>query len=214
MNKKYNQRLVIHQFAMIWNYNAYVEQQHNYYNGKPVDEAVKIDEVIEAPLSKQSDVMHKDNNDPVEAFVERIKDIMMKAETDNGKQKKNNSRSYPVTYIYHVDGKGFCKVMDELLANHRDLIEAYLNEASSEAAVSIKYVAPFIGFVLDTHLFSEAKMPKNELKEVMEHFYGKGTSAVLKMSSSNLPDEAEYLYQTVKEIMKTQKTAELLGIKA
>ena len=78
-----------------------------------------------------------------------------------------------------------------------------MRNATAEAAVSIKYVAPFIGFVLDTHLYSEAKMPKNELKEVMEHFYGKGTSAVSKMSGSNQSNEAEYLYQTVKEIMKT-----------
>lgn len=203
MNKKDNQQLAIQQFAMIWNYNAHVEHQHNYYNGKLVDEVVEFDEVIEVPLSKQSDGLHKEKIDPVTAFVVRVKDIMKKAESDNGKQKKNNSRSYPVTYIYHVDGKGFCRMMDELLANHRDLIAAYLNEATAEAAISIKYVAPFIGFVLDTHLFSEAKMPKKELKEVMEYFYGKGTSAVSKMSGSNLSNEAEYLYQTVKEIMKT-----------
>ena len=172
-------------------------------NGQDVEYAEVVEEVKEDNPSPNDAGQQIEEINPVEAFVDRVKDIMMKAETDNGKQKKNNSRSYPVTYIYHVDGKGFCKVMDELLANHRDLIEAYLNEATAEAAVSIKYAAPFIGFVLDTHLFSEAKMPKNELKEVMEHFYVKGTSAVSKMSSSNQSNEAEYLYQTVKEIMKT-----------
>ena len=34
-NEEY-QQLAIHQFAMIWNYNAHVEHQHNYYNGKPM----------------------------------------------------------------------------------------------------------------------------------------------------------------------------------
>ena len=36
MNNEENQQLAIQQFAMIWNYNAHVEHQHNYYNGKPM----------------------------------------------------------------------------------------------------------------------------------------------------------------------------------
>ena len=35
-NEEY-QQLAIQQFAMIWNYNAHVEHQHNYYNGKPME---------------------------------------------------------------------------------------------------------------------------------------------------------------------------------
>ena len=37
MNNEENQQLTIQQFAMIWNYNAHVEHQHNYYNGKPME---------------------------------------------------------------------------------------------------------------------------------------------------------------------------------
>ena len=37
MNNEENQQLAIQQFAMIWNYNAHVEHQHNYYNGKPME---------------------------------------------------------------------------------------------------------------------------------------------------------------------------------
>ncbi len=36
MNNEENQQLATQQFAMIWNYNAHVEHQHNYYNGKPM----------------------------------------------------------------------------------------------------------------------------------------------------------------------------------
>ena len=143
--------------------------------------------------------------DPAVAFVERVKDIMLRAEKDNGKQKQNNSRSYTTTYIYKVDGKGFGMVMDELLANYEHVIKDYLDGATAETAVSIKYVAPFIGYVLDTHLYSAAKMPKNEFKDVFETVYGKGTSAVSKMSDKNPSSEAEVLYKTAKEIMEKHK---------
>ena len=143
--------------------------------------------------------------DPAVAFVERVKEVMLKAEKDNGKQKQNNSRSYTTTYIYNVDGKGFGKVMDELRANYEHVIKDYLDGATAETAVSIKYVAPFIGYVLDTHLYSASKMPKNEFKDVFETVYGKGTSAVSKMSDKNPSSEAEVLYKTAKEIMEKHK---------
>lgn len=130
---------------------------------------------------------------------------MLRAEKDNGKQKQNNSRSYTITYIYNVDGKGFGKVMDELLANYEYIIKDYLDGATAETAVSIKYVAPFIGYVLDTHLYSAEKMPKNEFKDVFVAVYGKGTSAVSKMSDKNPSNEAVVLYKTAKEIMEKHK---------
>ena len=51
MNKK-EQLLAIQQFAMIWNYNAHVEHQHNYYCGKPNKkdiDGVKFDEGLDNP---------------------------------------------------------------------------------------------------------------------------------------------------------------------
>ncbi len=207
MNNEENQQLAIQQFAMIWNYNAHVEHQHNYYNGKPMTDDAKFEEVKDSPQTEESEgtSTEREEIDPAVVFVERVKDIMLKAEKDNGKQKQNNSRSYTTTYIYHVDGKGFGKVMDELLTNYEYVIKDYLEGATAETAGSIKYVCPFIGFVLDTHLYSAAKMPKNEFKEVMQTVYGKGTSAVSKMSDKNPSNEADVLYKTAKEIMEKHK---------
>ena len=207
MNNEEKQQLAIRQFAMIWNYNAHVEHQHNYFNGKPMVDDAEYEEVKDSPQTKEDKgtPSEKEEIDPTFAFVERVKEIMLKAEKDNGKQKQNNSRSYTTTYIYNVDGKGFCKVMDELLANYDYLIIDYLKGASAETAGSIKYVCPFIGYVLDTHLYSSAKMPKNEFKKVLQVVYGKGTSAVSKMSDKNPSNEAEVLYKTAKEIMEKHK---------
>ena len=115
----------------------------------------------------------KEKIDPAVAFVERVKEIMLKAEKDNGKQKQNNSRSYTTTYIYKVDGKGFGMVMDELLANYEHVIKDYLDGATAETAVSIKYVAPFIGYVLDTHLYSAAKIQRMSSKMCLRQSMGK-----------------------------------------
>lgn len=207
MNNEENQQLAIQQFAMIWNYNAHVEHQYNYYNGKPMEDDALFEEVKDSPQTKEKEEtsFESELQEPSVSFVERVKFIMLKAEKDNGKHKQNNSRSYATTYIYNVDGKGFCMVMDELLAKYEYLIKDYLKGATSETAGSIKYVCPFIGYVLDTHLYSAAKMPKNEFKKVMQSVYGKGTSAISKMSDRNPSNEADVLYKTVKEIMKKHK---------
>lgn len=193
------------QYAWIMNYNAHVEHQTNIYGGVPQKkeaEEVKFEEVNNEADGASSE---KDEQNPAVAFVERVKEVMLKAEKDNGKQKQNNSRSYTTTYIYNVDGKGFCKVMDELLANYTNVINDYLDGATAEAAVSIKFVAPFIGYVLDTHLYSPDKMPKIAFKDAFESVYGKGTSAVSKMSDKNPSNEADILYKTAKEIMEKYK---------
>lgn len=159
---------------------------------------------------KNPDMEDADEGDsPAESFVERVKHIMLKAEEDNGTTKKLTARGNGGTYLYNVDGKGFSKVMDELLACHEQVIKDYLDGASVESAVSIKFVAPFIGYVLDTHLYSTVKMPKNAFKEVLKAVYGKGTSATSKMSDKNPSHKATILYETAKKIMKTHKTTKL-----
>ena len=162
----------------------------------------------------QSEMQRLDNPDmedagegdsPAESFVEKVKHIMLKAEEDNGLEKALTARGNGGTYIYNVDGKGFSMVMDELLACHEKAIKNYLDGANVETATSIKFVAPFIGYVLDTHLYSASKMPKNAFKEVFEVVYGKGTSAVSKMSNKNPSFHAENLYKITEEIMKKHK---------
>jgi hypothetical protein len=171
-------------------------------------ENMELIKMVQREMQKldNPDMEDADEGDsPAESFVERVKHIMLKAEEDNGTTKNLTARGNGGTYIYNVDGKGFSKVMDELLACHEQVIKDYLDGANVETAASIKYVAPFIGYVLDTHLYSAAKMPKNAFKEVFEVVYGKGTSATLKMSDKNPSNEATILYETAKEIMEKHK---------
>jgi hypothetical protein len=143
---------------------------------------------------------------PIEVFVHQVKEIMLLAEKKNGHDIKLTARGNGGTYKFKVDGQGFARVMDLLVKDYTPQIEDYLKGATAEAAGSIKYVCPFIGFVLDTHLYSEPKLQKSDLKFVMEKVYGKGTSATSKLSSKIDTNEAQILFGIVEEIMKnTQK---------
>ncbi len=153
------------------------------------------------------DDMGEEGDSIVELFVERVKRIMLKAEDDNGTMKENNSRKQPVQYKYNVDGKGFCEVMNDLLLTHEKELSDYLDGATIETAVSIKYVAPFVGFVLDTHLYTPEMMPKNTFTEAFKFVYGENTSAVAKMSDKNPSEEAKKLFAVTREIMEKHKQA-------
>ena len=148
-----------------------------------------------------------EGSNPAKHFVEQVKHIMLKAEDDNGTEKRITARGNGGIYTYNVDGKGFVKVMDELLACHEKEIKDYLGSATAKQAISIKYVAPFIGMVLDTHLYTPSQMPKTDMKEVFETVYGKNTSAVSKMSDKHPSEEAKNLYETAQKIMKRHKEA-------
>ena len=144
---------------------------------------------------------------PAKCFVEMVKRIMLKAEDRNGERIETKPRGHLVEYVYNVDGKGFCKVMDDLLITNETDIENYLGRASAEEAISIKYVAPFIGIVIETHEYSETKMQKTDFEDTFKFIYGDKTSAVSKMSAKkDLPEEADRLFEIVKKSIKKHKS--------
>lgn len=175
-------------------------------NMRPEVKDADYDEVNEADVLKGEEPP-VDAKAPVEVFVDQVKRIMLLAEKKNGQEMVLTARGNGGTYIFMVDGQGFCKVMEKLVNDYTLQIEEYLNGANAEAAGSIKYVCPFIGFVLDTHLYSEPKLQKSDLKSVMEEVYGKGTSATSKLSSKIDTNEAKNLFGIVEEIMKSARKA-------
>lgn len=169
-------------------------------------EEAEYEEVKDAEC-QENQTSQGDEKTPVEVFEAQVKRIMLLAEKKNGQEMKLTARGNGGTYIYKVDGEGFIKVMDLLIKDYTPQIEDYLDGASAESAGSIKYVCPFIGFVLDTHLFSEKKLQKSDLKFVMEEVYGKRTSATSKLSTKNDTNEAQILFRIVEEIMKNATKA-------
>jgi hypothetical protein len=101
-----------------------------------------------------------------------------------------------------VYADGIVQMLDELQANHQPVLDEYLKDATDLTADSIKYVAPFIGYLLDSHLFTPKKMPKKDLDWVFQDMYGKNTSAVSKMSNKCPLDETQKLFDTAEMVMK------------
>ena len=145
---------------------------------------------------------------PVDVFADTVKHIMLKAEDDNGTVKKLTARGNGGTYTYNIKGKEFGLVMDDVLANHEEYVKAYLEDADETQAATIKYVAPFIGAILETHLFSPSTMPKKDIAPALESKYGSGTSATSKLASSNLSDKGKTLLNILKSVAKEHNIAE------
>ena len=148
----------------------------------------------------------KGDTNPVKSFVDIVKLIMKNAEKDNGKEKPIKARGNGGTYIYNVDGETFGKVMDKLFDSHKDSIEDYLDGANAKKAVSMKYVCPFIGAILDAHLFTPPMMEKNDLEDALNSVYGAGSSASTKLSAKNISESGEYLIELLKVELKNQKS--------
>lgn len=150
-------------------------------------------------LNNEEDV-DETGDSPVDAFVNCVKHIMLKAEEENGTVKQLTARGNGGEYTYEINGKTFAGVMDVLVEKYEDRIKAYLDGLTAQKAKTIKYVAPFIGAVLETHLFSPANMPKKDIEPAFESEYGRGTSAVSKMAISNLSETGKTLVETLKSI--------------
>lgn len=144
---------------------------------------------------------------PTEAFIEKVKRLFLLMEDENGTIKELTSRGNGGTYKFDVKGKAICDVLDDVLVNNEQYIKAYLDGANTDTAVQLKYVCPFIGYILDTHLYSTDKLQKNHLKPMFEIEYGSPTSAATKMGHKNMSYEAINLFNIVKETMEKHQKA-------
>ena len=143
--------------------------------------------------------------DPAQSFVDILKLIMKNAEKENGNVKPITARGHKGSYIYQIKGEAFGEAMDDLLNYHNDTINDYLEGADAKKAVMMKYVCPFLGAVLDTHLFSPKLMPKIDLAPALNIVYGEGSSAPSKLSAAQLPKSGKILIGLLKNGLKNLK---------
>ena len=81
-NEEY-QQLAIHQFAMIWNYNAHVEHQHNYYNGKPMKADAK--EVFVPRQLHFFDMVAFGSEEKQPKLIAMLKEVAQQIDTTSGR---------------------------------------------------------------------------------------------------------------------------------
>lgn len=81
-NEEY-QQLAIHQFAMIWNYNAHVEHQHNYYNGKPME--ADAEEVFVPRQLRFFDMVAFGSEEKQPKLIALLREVAQQIDTTSGR---------------------------------------------------------------------------------------------------------------------------------
>ena len=150
------------------------------------------------PPTKKGD---KPRNSPrPEDFVTAVKFIVSHAAKQNGKLLETCDRGNVGSYRFWLDDKAWCQVMDKLLANHRDVIEAALEH--KQRADSVNILAPFIGEVIGLHLFQKSPwIQKVDMFKSFTAFYGKPMASVRTKLSTSYPSWYsfnELVYKTLK----------------
>lgn len=156
-------------------------------------------------------------NETLEKFVDRVKKIMLKAEDRNGEIIKfEDNKHNKCQYTFNVDGKGFCTVMDEVLENHADLIEDYLDGKMGDTALGVTKICPFIGCVVGLHIFNDEKVRNVEFEPAFQFVYGekneqgKKRSFIQKMSATKDIKDKD-IFETIKTIIEQKKNELLEG---
>ena len=113
-----------------------------------------------------------------EDFVKAVKFIVNHAAKKNGEQIQcieNGGKAG--NYIFWLDNKGWCKMMDMLLAEHRKLIVAALKKKKKPDSVNL--LAPFIGAIINKGCFQKTQIiRKIDLIPSFTEYYGKPCSSV------------------------------------
>lgn len=84
MNKEEKDiRPAVNQYAMIWNYNAHVEHQHNYYGGKP--EAADAEEVFVPRQLQFFDMVAFGSEEKQPKLIALLREVAQQIDTTSGR---------------------------------------------------------------------------------------------------------------------------------
>lgn len=120
-----------------------------------------------------------------EKFVEAVKFIVRNAALQNNQVKENFENGLPARYCFWLNDTAWCKTMDKMLAEHRDLIAEVLKHKYH--ADSVNLLASYIGNVIDQGLFQKNRIQKTDLLNSFSAYYGKPMASVqTKMSTSHI----------------------------
>jgi len=121
-----------------------------------------------------------------EKFVEAVKYIVNHASLQNNQVKNTIENGVPSKYCFWLDAERWCKTMDTLLAEHRDIIEDALE--NKYQADSVNLLAPYIGEIIDLGLFQKTRIQKKDLLSSFSTYYGKPMASVQTKLSTSYPN--------------------------
>ena len=179
---------------------------------------VLLIEIVQQELEwiEHPELKPEDEDETVENFVSRVKQIMLKAEDRNGESIEfEDNKHNKCTYKFEVDGKLFSAIMDEIQDKHPDLIIDYLDGKLGDSAVGVTKVCPFIGCVVNMHIFNRDDVRNKDFEPAFQFIYGEknekgqNRSFIQKMSETKeIKDKP--VFKTIKTIFEEHKKAQLL----
>lgn len=125
-----------------------------------------------------------------EKFVEAVKYVINHAALQNNQVKSTIENGVPTRYCFWLDNEGWCKAMDKLLAEHRDLIVDALEHKYQ--ADSVNLLAPFIGEIIGLGLFQKTPIQKTDLLKSFTAYYNKPMASVQSKLSTSYPNWAAF----------------------
>lgn len=145
-------------------------------------------------------------DETVEKFVDRVKQIMLKAEDRNGENIEfEDSKHNKCTYKFRIEGKLFVKVMDEVKEKYPKLILGYLDGKTGDNAIGVTKVCPFIGRIVDMQIFNDSSLRKKDLEPAFQFVFGEknekgqNRSFIQKMSETkDIKDKP--VFETIKTL--------------
>lgn len=148
---------------------------------------------------------------PIEVqWAKKLKAIARKISKELDNQTISiNTRGYSSSYIFKFNSKGFCGMIDELLSKYSPYIKNYLK--GTQKPTGVTYIFPFLGEIINAHLFNDSKLQKCDLEDIFIKFNYDGRTAVSKMSiHSKLyrNQDAKLLVETAKSIAKKHVRSE------
>ena len=126
-----------------------------------------------------------------EDFVAAVKFIVKHAAKQNNQMLNRIDNHVNGTYRFWLNANDWCEVMDRLLAENREVIEASLEH--KQRADSVNLLAPYIGEIIGLKLFQLPQgIQKTDLLRSFTAYYGKSLSSVQPKLSTSYPDWPEF----------------------
>ena len=172
-----------------------------------VEEAVVVEELSDGAdthVPKEQPKIQNQTSAPAESFAERVKAIMRKAATKNGKTIKSNARGHEREYKFYVDADAFCKAMDEMSAVYADKLREMLG--GTLATVQVTKVCAFIGHVIRMQEINDERLQAVDLLFAFEDYYSNLQTVQARLGDRNKSDDQDVALGTFQGLLKKHKS--------
>lgn len=139
----------------------------------------------------------------VDLFVNRVKDIVKKAAEKNGQQIDAKPNGWSVPYIYNIDARRICDIMDDLRKNYEHYIANVINAYRNPVGTTL--IGPFVGKILKIEGLACSDLQFSDLNFAIKHFYNDVQEPYKRLSDSfktKVTSEGELLISTFIGLMK------------